>query len=274
MSKRAAGPPQGARPPGGEGRAAPIGGDNTYDRIARFYDVDMARNMPFDDVGFYAGLCARHGGPVLELGCGNGRILLELLRRRVDVTGVDASERMLSELRRKAVAEDLPAPVARMDVRRLGLAPGFAVILCPYSLVTYMVTDDDVARLLGEARRLLAPGGLLVVDAFVPRPLVARDDFTLDYERPFAGGTLVREKRIRAIDAATNRIERRYRHVGADGVVLQQIDVAETIRPFAPDELRGVLTRSGLAPVAEWWNYGAAPNADDAQFFTIAARAH
>ena len=246
---------------------------SNYDRIARFYDVDMARNMPFDDVGFYAGLCAQHGGAVLELGCGNGRILLELVRRGIDATGVDASERMLAELRRKADAQQLPARVARMDVRRLAMAPGFAVILCPYSLITYMVSDDDVAQLLGEARRLLAPGGLLVVDAFVPRPLVARDAFTPDYERPFAGGMLVREKRVQALDAATNRIERRYRHLDSDGSVLEQVDVAETIRPFAPRQLRDALSAAGMAPETEWWNYGAEAAPDDAQFFTVGARA-
>ncbi len=44
--------------------------ENPYDRIARWYDVDMARNMRFDDVGFYADLCEEAGGKVLEVGCG------------------------------------------------------------------------------------------------------------------------------------------------------------------------------------------------------------
>ena len=77
---------------------------DNYDRIARFYDVDMARNMAFDDVGFYAELCARHGGTVVELGCGSGRILLELVARGVDAIGVDTSAGMLRELQRKAAA--------------------------------------------------------------------------------------------------------------------------------------------------------------------------
>src|SRR5206468_3078186 len=58
--------------------------DDSYERIAHWYDVDMARNMPFDDVAFYLGVSANKGGRVLELGCGNGRILLELLARGID----------------------------------------------------------------------------------------------------------------------------------------------------------------------------------------------
>src|SRR4051794_11572510 len=102
-----------------------------YDRIARFYDVDMARNMAFDDVGFYAGVCRDKAGRALELGCGNGRILLELLRRGIDAVGVDGSRAMLDDLLRRAAERSLRAPVARMDVRALAFAPVFDVVLCP-----------------------------------------------------------------------------------------------------------------------------------------------
>ncbi|MFO1316447.1 MAG: methyltransferase domain-containing protein [Burkholderiales bacterium] len=245
---------------------------DNYDRIARFYDVDMARNMPFDDVGFYAQVCARHGGTVLELGCGNGRILLALVARGIDAIGVDASAGMLRELQRKAAARALPAPVARMDIARPALAPGFGVILCPYSLVTYLTEDGAAVRLFGRMRTLLRPGGVLVVDAFVPRPVTAQAEFACDYRRAFGELTLVRWKRLRPVDAATNRIERRYQLLAADGAVVEQVDVAETIRPFPPESLREAILAAGLVPAGEWWDYGQAADAASAQFFTLAAR--
>jgi SAM-dependent methyltransferase len=245
----------------------------TYDEIARFYDVDMARNMPFDDVAFYADLCARHGGRVLELGCGNGRILLELLRRGIDAVGVDASAGMLAELRRKASARGLRSPVARMDVTRLGLRGGFGVILCPYSLVTYVTEEAALARLLASVRGLLEPGGVFVVDAFVPKAVVAQQDFQPDYRRPYGAHTLSRSKRIRPAEPGCNRIERRYRVLGANDEVVEQVDVAETIRPVAPDALRAALAAAGFAPVREWWDYGGSAEGSAPQFFTIAVRA-
>ena len=244
----------------------------TYDRIARFYDVDMGRNMAFDDVGFYAALCAAEGGRALELGCGSGRILLELLRQGIDACGADASGAMLAELARKAAAASLPLRAARMDVRRLAWRPGFAIVLCPYSLITYMVGADDAPALLGEVQRVLAPGGVFVVDAFVPRPLVLHDEFRVDYSRPFGNRLLVRSKRVQVVDAATNRIERRYQVLAGDGGVEEQVDVAEVIRPFAPDALRAAVVASGLAPFAEWWDYGETSGPADAQFFALAAR--
>ena len=244
----------------------------TYDRIARFYDVDMARNMAFDDVGFYARQCAGRTGPVLELGCGNGRILLRLLADGVDAYGADASGGMLDDLARKARAAALPLRAARMDVRRLAWRPGFATILCPYSLITYMVGADDAPRMLAEARRLLAPDGVFVVDAFLPRPVVAHDEFRVDYTRPFADGMLLREKRVRPVAADCNRIERRYRELAADGTVRDEVTVAETIRPFTPAALQAAVTAAGLAPFATWWDYGARTTSDGAQFFALAAR--
>lgn len=243
-----------------------------YDRIARFYDVDMAQNMRFDDVAFYAHACARARGKVLEIGCGNGRILLPLLARGFDALGVDASAPMLAELKRKAAIARLPQRAVRADARRLPFAPGFGAIVCAYSLVTYMTTRADLDALLTGCRALLAPDGLVVVDAFVPRPVAPRDEFTLDYRRAFGAFTLVRSKRIRPVDAATNRIERRYELVAGKGQVVETIEVAETIRPCAPTELREAVAAAGFTRATEAWDYGTRPNGDGAQFFTLLAR--
>lgn len=245
--------------------------DDNYDRIARFYDVDMARNMAFDDVAFYRNLCLQHPGPVLELGCGNGRILLDLLAHRVDVIGVDASAGMLAELQRKAAARGLPARVARMDMRRLGLCSGFGVVLCPYSLITYVTDDHAVKALLRVLWSLLRPGGLCVVDAFIPQPRTTAATFALDYRRPFASGTLARWKRISAVGAAVNRIERRYVVEDAQGQALDVIDVAEDIRPRTAGELSLQLREAGFEPATPAWDYGATAVATSAQFATLVA---
>lgn len=243
-----------------------------YDRIARFYDVDMARNMAYDDVGFYASVCQRRPGRVLELGCGNGRILLELVTRGVDAIGVDASAAMLHELRRRAAARCLTAPVCQMDMRALAFRPGFDVILCPYSLVNYLTADDDLMRMLNEVRGILRPDGLLAVDSFVPRPVVEHAEFRPDYRRPFGEHFLARSRRIAPLDRL-NRVERRYQVLTATNELLEQVDIIEDIRPFQPDELRGRLADAGFSIDQIWWNYALPEAPAGAQFFTIIARA-
>jgi SAM-dependent methyltransferase len=246
---------------------------SNYDRIARFYDVDMARNMPFDDVGFYVDLCGEVNGPVLELGCGNGRILLELAQHGIDAIGIDASAGMLQDLRRKAALRSLPARAVRMDLANLALRPGFGAILCPYSLITYITDEGDVERLLDGIRGLLAPGGMFVIDAFVPKPVIAQAEFREDYRRPFGAQTLARSKRIQPLDVATNRIERRYQVLAEDGAVLEQVDVAEIIRPYSPEALRQAVAAAGFVAGQEWWDYGERPRPEHAQFFALSAYA-
>ena len=246
--------------------------DTTYNRIAQWYDVDMARNMRFDDVAFYADLCQREGGRVLELGCGNGRVLLELVCRNIDAVGVDTSHKMLQQLQHKAKARGLAPSACRMDARRLAFARSFDIVLCPYSLVTYMAQPSDLERMMSEVRRVLRADGLLVVDAFVPRDTVASDAYRLDYRRPFGNEVLARYKRVAPLTARINRIERRYEVVSTAGEVLQAVETSEDIRIFSPEELTEVLLRSGFSQQQAWWDYGQASRDTDPQFFTVAAR--
>jgi len=245
---------------------------STYDRIARFYDVDMAQNMRFDDVAFYAHQCARARGPVLELGCGNGRILIPLIERGFSVAGVDASAPMLRELAHKAAKRGIAARTIRADVRHLPFDNEFAAVLCPYSLVTYMTSDADAHAMLAAARDALVARGLIVLDAFVPREVTATTTFTLDYERTWGSFTLVRHKRITPLDDGTNRIERRYVLRRGDGRMAETIEVVETIRPRSPEALRTLAASAGFTAIDEAWDYGSRPGADGAQFFTLVAR--
>lgn len=244
-----------------------------YDRIARFYDVDMARNMPFDDVAFYAGVCRRRAGAALEAGCGTGRILLPLLAAGVAAVGIDASEGMLGELRQRARSRSLTAPVCRMDLRALAFRRAFDVVLLPYSLVTYLTGDDDLAATFAGIRDVLTPDALLVVDAFIPRPVTPHADFRLDYRRPFGDDVLARWKRISPQGPTINRIERRYQVLDRDDRVREQVDIAEHIRPFAPDDLCALLANRGFAVRERWWDYGNCEHKADAQFFTAIAQA-
>ena len=242
-----------------------------YDRIAHLYDVDMAQNMRFADVDFYARISKSHGGRVLELGCGNGRVQLALAAAGIDIVGIDRSQRMLADLVRKAAAQALQVRTCAMDVRRLAFGVRFDVVLCPYSLVTYMTDEGDATRMLDEATRVLAPGGIVVVDAFVRRPIESCSEFTRDYVRPFGPGSLVRSKRISTLSARINRVERRYEIVSAEGAIEERIETYEDIRVYAPNELIDLVAACGLRAREAWWNYASTAEIPDAQFFTVIA---
>ena len=243
-----------------------------YDRVAHLYDVDMAQNMRFDDVGFYVRACVANGGRALEIGCGNGRILLELMSHGIDAIGIDRSQKMLAALIGKASDRALHARVCAMDARNLGFDTRFDVVLCPYSLITYMASDVDAVRMLDQIAGVLNRNGRVVVDAFVPRPVQRSSEFTRDYVRPFGEHALVRSKRITPRSDRVNRIERRYEIVSTDGTMIERIDTREDIRVYTRDQLIDLLSRCRFAVESMWWDYASTTEPQSAQFFTAIAR--
>lgn len=242
-----------------------------YDAIADLYDVDMATNMAHDDVGFFVRLSRRIGGRILELGCGNGRLLIPLLDAGLDAVGVDASVGMLQRLRAKGLAAGRVPRVAAMDVRQLALHGPFDVVLCPYSLVTYMAGPDDPAILMRAIRGVTRPGSCLVLDAFIPKA-PPKAGYSLDYRRPYRNGFVERSKRITPLSPSLNRIERRYAIEDGKGEVVTTIETRETIRPFTPPQLETLLIGHGYSLQETHWDYGRAPDMSHAQFATIVAR--
>jgi SAM-dependent methyltransferase len=148
----------------------------------------------------------------------------------------------------------------------------FEMVLCPYSLVTYMVAADDVARMLHEIRDALKPDGTVIIDAFIPQRDTGGEEFRVDHRREQGNTVLTLCKRVTAMGPRRNRIERHYELVAADGNVLEDIDTNEDIRLFTPEDLLELLPTSGFEVDATWWDYASGEPKPGAQFFTVSAR--
>ena len=241
----------------------------SYDRIAEVYATDMGRSMPFDDVGYYREVCRTAAGAVLELGCGTGRILLDLIASGIDAIGVDRSLPMLARARADAVRCGVPSPrLAQMDITSLAVAGEFAVVLAPYSLITYLTDADEARRMLGQLHVLLGRDGIVVLDAFVPQRVDAYSDFRQDYRRHHLDGTLERAKRIEPLDDGTNRIERRYRLFDSHDLLLEEFVTVETIRPYSAELIVRVATAAGFAIDSWSYDYGMRRDLAEARFAT------
>src|SRR5438067_1712644 len=70
-----------------------------YDLIAPFYDTEHERFM--EDVDLYRNFAELASGPLLELACGSGRLLVPLARAGYEVVGVDSSAKMLELARER-----------------------------------------------------------------------------------------------------------------------------------------------------------------------------
>jgi SAM-dependent methyltransferase len=149
-----------------------------WDDYAQFYDWENARTLGRRDVPFWTRVVRRERGRVLELGCGTGRLLAPLARAGARIVGVDYSEAMLAQGRRRVASVPKPRRPARVrgDIRALPFpADHFRVVLAPYGMLQSLTSDPDLDAGIAEAVRVLQPGGLFGVD-LVP-DLVSWDEY-------------------------------------------------------------------------------------------------
>lgn len=137
------------------------------------YDHEYRRRR--DDIAYYVRAARRwcpDGGPILELGCGTGRVSLPLVRAGFEVWGIDLSDQMLELLGRKAAR--LPRSLQgrlharRADFRDFTLRRRFPLVICPFNALMHCYTRRDLERTLATVRRHLRPGGRLVFDVMNP----------------------------------------------------------------------------------------------------------
>jgi SAM-dependent methyltransferase len=138
-----------------------------WDEYAAYYDWENARTLGRRDLPFWRRLLVRERAPVLELGCGTGRLIVPLARDGVRMTGIDRSTPMLERARNRArrLPRSRRPRLARGDIRHLPFPSAcFGVVMAPYGLLQSLIDDADLSSAMTEIARVLRPGGLLGVD--------------------------------------------------------------------------------------------------------------
>jgi len=145
---------------------------NEYDRIdAAFYDYYSTGLA--GDVQFYVEEAGRAGSPVLELGCGTGRILIPVAEAGITIVGLDRAPAMLSIAKRKvgglAAETQRRIRLVEGDMRRFSLGEQFNLVMIPFRAFLHLLSAEDQRQALGCIRDHLADGGRLVFNIFDPR---------------------------------------------------------------------------------------------------------
>mgnify|MGYP001066754425 CR=1 FL=1 len=143
-----------------------------YDRIdAAIYNC-YATGVS-GDVAFYVDEAKRSGSPVLELGCGTGRILIPIAEAGLEVVGVDRSPSMLAVAKQRVttLSSEVQGRIELLegDMRNFSLGRRFGLIMIPYRSFLHLLATDDQRATLGCIREHLSDGGRLVFNVFDPR---------------------------------------------------------------------------------------------------------
>jgi len=118
----------------------------------------------------YLGLAKAARGPVLEVACGTGRILLPCLKAGVEIEGLDLFPSMLARLRAKATAAGLNPVLHHANMAGFRLPRRYALIMITFNAFVHNLTAEDQLATLNACREHLLPGGLFVFDTAFPGP--------------------------------------------------------------------------------------------------------
>lgn len=142
-----------------------------YDAWAPYYD--LVHQGLAGEAEFYVLEAARTDGPVLELGCGTGRIAIAMAMTGVDVVGLDISPGMLAVCEEK-LAEVGPVKgsltLVQGDMRTFALDAGFSLIIMPYRSFMHLVEPADQEACLRRVHAHLKPGGRFVMNQWAAKP--------------------------------------------------------------------------------------------------------
>ena len=236
----------------------------SFDRFARFYDEDY---RDYDaDVEAIVHLAQEMDGPVLELGCGTGRLLLPLAATGLPVTGVDVSPALLERARVKltTIANGDQVTLVEGDLRQLALPThNFAFAFCTSNTLMHLADAIDQLAALERAAAHLRPGGLLLIDLFQPdvaRWLEVHGVMELADQWTRPDGTEVIKWSVRSVDLAEQLQETLfiYEEIAPDGTV-RRTRCPFTLRYLWRNEAELMLRLAGFQVEAVWGDFEGTP---------------
>jgi SAM-dependent methyltransferase len=135
--------------------------------MATYWDLLRGDTSQWADRFYYKDVIQVSGEPVLDVGCGTGRLLLDYLFEGIDVDGVDNSPEMLAICREKAAERGLQPDLYLQEMESLDLPRKYRTILVPSSSFQLLVELPAAHAALKRFFEHLEPGGTLVMSLMV-----------------------------------------------------------------------------------------------------------
>ncbi|MGB9244941.1 MAG: class I SAM-dependent methyltransferase [Candidatus Acidiferrales bacterium] len=247
---------------------------DSYEILASHYDGGYCSKLDLADVPFYVDLARKSGGPVLEIACGTGRVLLPIAREGIEIEGVDNSESMLTILRRNLAREPREmrerVTIREGDMRDFRLATKFPLVIIPFRPLQHMYTVQDQVAALTTAAFHMAEGGSLAFDVFFPNfegiPANIGKEI-LDLEWTVDSGRMVRRYfRKKSYDKVQQTFggEFVFRTYEGDNLILEETGPLK-MSYYTYQQLRALFVLTGLEVIEEYGSFSKTPLDNEAQ---------
>ena len=244
--------------------------------IAQAWDVLRGDTSNWPDRFFYLEIIRKYGQPVLDVGCGTGRLLLDYLQQGIDIDGVDNSPDMLALCRQKAANSGLQVNLYEQYMEVLELPRKYRTILVPSSSLQLIVEPGMVDQALKRLHNHLLPGG--VVSASFMKLRKAGDPLEFEWEQ-----SAIREKdgaKFRRVIKSRYDPNSQYEHTEDlyQMIVEEKVMAEESFRrspatvSYDPTQLEVLFERAGFSDVHLYSQFTFEPAKQDDNVFTVLAQ--
>jgi SAM-dependent methyltransferase len=139
---------------------------DVYD-YPRYCDIEFSWD-PSREIGFLESCFKRYGlshtRTVLELGCGTGRLLIELVKKGYRVVGIDKSHPMIQYLSEKARRQGISIQLVEADMEDFYVSEKVDAAFCAINTFRYLLTEKAMANHLRCVENSMMPGGVYIID--------------------------------------------------------------------------------------------------------------
>jgi SAM-dependent methyltransferase len=247
-----------------------------WDQYAAYYDWENAQTVGRRDIAFWQRMASAANGPVLELGCGTGRVALPVARDGVTVVGIDRSAPMLARARKRVKRAKLQSQVqlVRGDIRHLPFPDkSFPLVMAPYGILQSLLVERDLARTLEAVSRVLTKKGTFGLELVADLP--AWDEYSKRISMrgkrgPNGKPITLRESVIQDRKRQITRFEQEFVEGRGKGAVRQKFGLA--FRTLTVPQMVRRLEKAGLEVSALLGDYQGGPWDLRAEVWIILAR--
>lgn len=243
---------------------------DSYSISAKYYDDAYAVKKDLLDLGYYLDLVKRVGGPVLEIGCGTGRVLLAVARSGITIHGVDNSSNMLSVLRKNLSAEPRVVQervsIFEGDMRNFHLPQKYPLVIMPFRPLQHMYTVPDQVAALQTAASHLRQSGVFAFDVFFPKfdkidGGIGEEMFELEW--PVKSETALRMKRYfrkEAVDKINQNFSATFifRTYRGNDLIKEETEPLK-MSYYTYPQLQGLFLLAGLEPMEQYGSFDRGP---------------